>query len=555
MESIKKQYLSKYWNSLRGVLTVQEEYIQKLDKIERELNIKQECREIRNPLKILMGPSLSVYPPCFIHDRIISFSLRLKEATIIPLYCDSIQTIECNVFGGVWAGNSFKESCKTCRERSELLWHNNPNKPLKLSNYINKAEISKIDKKIESLDKNWFDFEEGPFFFGKWAKDILVNNYVVGDYHLIPQFNELGKNHIRNLLLLNIAYHNIFHEIKPDRVVTNDSYYGMWAILQKICEQKGIPFYSHWAGGRPDGWCYAYNDAAMNLDFSKPWKSFANIPMNKDQIQKVKEWIDSRSTGKNMILDTASLQSFNTDDFDLSKIDLKKPTALLPSNVIWDLAALNKQIVFSDMISWIEETIRWFGDHPEYQLIIKSHPGELHPAIPETMERVEIALNQRNVKLPGNVILLTPRVKCTVYDLLPICNVGIVHTTTVGIEMAAKGIPVITTGKSPYRGFGFTIDPTTSDEYFNAIERCLSGEKILENRKQEEKAYKFILFYQFHYYTRIGIMEYTWGKIPQLKVQSIEDLLPGKNQCLDYIVDSIIEGKPIVSENRWPPES
>jgi hypothetical protein len=554
MELILKNNFSKYWNASKRWIYSQEKNIRTLDKIERDLSVKKPSDATKKPIKILMT-SFSIFPPCFFHDRILSYALRLKGATIIPIYCDSIQTIECNACGGVWIDKPFEESCNNCREKSELLWHNNPTKPLQLSKFINKSEILGIESKIKSLDSNWFDYHEGSFLFGKWAKDILVNNYVVGDYHLIPKYDDLGKNHVRNLLLLKTAYHNIVNEVKPDRVIANDSYYGMWAILQKICEENKIPFYSHWMGGRPNGWCYAYNDAAMNLDFSKVWKSFADITLNERQTKKVKDWIDSRHTGKNMVLDTASLQAFNTDEFDFSKIDKAKPIALLPSNVIWDLAALNKQIVFSDMIDWIVKTIHWFENHPEYQLIIKPHPAELYPGIPETTERVEVALSQRNITLPENVFVLTPHVNCTVYDLLPISTVGIVHTTTVGVEMAALGIPVITTANAPYRGFGFTIDPVSQDEYFNSVEKALSGKLLLETDRQIENAYKFIFFYHFHYYINIGFMNYVAGKKPQLKIKSLSDLSPGKNQYLDYIVDSILDGKSIISKNRWPPES
>jgi hypothetical protein len=544
----------KFTRKFRRIFYGKDEFIRQLDRIGGEFPTDESDKPGKNPIKILMT-SFSIYPPCYLHDRIFSYALRLRGAQVIPIYCDSIQTSECNVCGGVWKGSTFKDCCKNCRDCSESLWHNNPIKPLALSGYINLDEISRINKITESLDNTWYDYKEKEFSFGRWAKDILVNNYVVGDYHLIPNHDELGKIHVRNLLMLKTSYQKIIDETDPDRIVSNDSYYGMWAILQKICENKSIPFYSHWMGGRPDGWCYAYNDAAMNLDFSKPWTSFVNIPLSEQQREKVRNWIESRSTGKNMILDTASLQSFNTDDFDFSKIDLKKPTALLPSNVIWDLAALNKQVIFSDMIDWIVQTIQWFEDHPEYQLIIKPHPGELHPGIPETTERVEIALRKRDISLPENVFLLSPHVKCTVYDLLPISTLGIVHTTTVGIEMAVKGMPVITTGRSPYRGYGFTLDPSSSEEYFELISRSFSGEKILNKQTQIENAYKFILFYQFHYYSKIDIMDYSWGASPRLKIQSLDDLLPGKNKYLDYFIDSVIQGKPIVTENTWPPES
>lgn len=256
-----------------------------------------------------------------------------------------------------------------------------------------------------------------------------------------------------------------------------------------------------------------------------------------------------------MILDTSSLTKHHTDSFDLSRIAPGKPTALLAANIIWDLSALNKQVIFADMIDWIAETIQWFGMRPEFQLIIKPHPGELHPSIPATRERVQVALSNREVHLPENVFLLSLKVNLTVYQLFPIIKVGLVHTTTVGIEMAATGLPVITTAQSPYRGFGFTLDPSAKQEYFRLLSKILQGEEALNMESQIDLAYKFILFYHYHYYTKIDIMDYTWDKTPWLKVQSIADLLPSKNRFLDYILDSIVEGLPIVSTDRWPPES
>lgn len=532
------------------------EYLQALDEIGHELDKYALPVQPEKPLRILFGPSFSIYPPCFIHDRVLSYALRLRGAEIIPFYCDGIQSVECDYYGGVWMSRSFEESCRNCVNQSQKLWQNNPIPPLRLSQYLRGDEIEEITRKTEPLDaEQWATYTDDGLPFGMWAKDILVNNYVVGDYHLVPDHYRLGLAHLRNLLLLKIAYEKLIDDVRPDRVISHDSYYGMMAILQKLCERKGIPFYSHWAGGRQGAWCYAHNDAAMNLDFSKPWQKFSQIPLAQRQKDKVQSWLDGRSAGKEMILDTASVAEHQTEQFDLSRLDPDKPTALLTANVIWDLAALNKQLVFEDMIDWTVETIHWFAAHPEFQLVVKSHPGELNPSIPATEERVEVGLSRRGVQLPTNVFLLSPRVNLTVYQLLPMVQLGLVHTTTVGVEMAANGLPLITTAKSPYRGFGFTIDPSSQREYFELLQKTLLGEKVIDIESQIDLAFKFILFYHYHYYSKIDVMDYKWGETPRIKIQSISDLLPGKNQFLDYVLDSIIDGQPIVSTNRWPPES
>jgi hypothetical protein len=525
--------------------------------------IGQEAFRIKIPkqkkrnLKILYGPSFSIHPPCHAHDVIFSAALKIRGAEIVPIYCDMVQHTECNVFGGVWGGcDKFKENCHNCYKISRKMWKEIGLSPLAFSSYLDSNQVRYIDEEVVALpDESWQFYSAFDLPFGQWAKDILVNNYVVGNHHLIEENERLGRVHLRNLLVIHAAYERILDEVRPDRVVTNDSYYGMWAILQHLCERRGIPFYSHWNCFRRGAWCYAYNDASMNLDFHRGWQEFSTPVLTNRQRTTVNDWLAGRFSGKDMIFDTASLGSHCTDEVDLSKIRDGKPTALLAANVIWDLAALNKQVIFGDMFEWIAETIIWFGKHPEYQLIVKPHPAEQNPSIPKTKEMVGTALNMLGIIIPDNVLVLTPKSAVRVYQLLPLANVGLMHTTTVGLEMSARGIPVITTARSPYRGFGFTLDPVGRDEYFKILDRTLRGEKILELEKQIDLAYKFILFQHFHYYTKIDIMDFKWGETPRLKVNSLADIRPGRNRHLDYIVDSVIAGLPIVSEDRWPEES
>lgn len=502
---------------------------------------------------ILIGPSLSFYPPSFALDRLLSYTLRLRGMNIYSMYCDAIQSVECDFFGGDWAGGrKHKENCKLCMFRSKRLWKNNPIPPIKLSSHLNKEIILKINKKISRLKNDeWLTYSDDGMPLGLWAKDILTNNYLVGDYRLIENHKELGTAHLRNLMLLKESYINVFKTVQPNIVLCNDSYYGVWAILQELCKRQDIPFYSYWPTTK-DRIAFAYGDAAMNLDFRKSWPAFSAQSMSVKQKQKIENWINGN---RGLLIDTTVLEEHQNEYFEVNDIDPKKPTALLTSNVIWDLAALNKQIVFEDMIDWVVKTIEWFKSHNEYQLLIKPHPAEKNPSIPDTYETIERGLIERGINLPKNVFLFSLNAKITINDLLPYSKVLLVHTTSVGMEMAAKGIPVITSAKAPYRGFGFTYDPVSKKDYFDFLKNTLNDENEIEKTERIELAYKFIYFYQFHYYSKLGLFEAEWGKEPKINVKSAQELLPGKNIHLDYIIDSIINGQPIVSENRWPAES
>jgi len=89
-------------------------------------------------------------------------------------------------------------------------------------------------------------------------------------------------------------------------------------------------------------------------------------------------------------------------------------------------------------------------------------------------------LENFGIELPDNAFLLKADAKITFKDLVDRFRIyGItVHTTTVGFEYPAQGMPVITTANSPYRGFGFTIDPETKSDYFEALAQLLGNSRM-----------------------------------------------------------------------------
>ncbi len=76
-------------------------------------------------------------------------------------------------------------------------------------------------------------------------------------------------------------------------------------------------------------------------------------------------------------------------------------------------------------------------------------------------------------ELPEYIHVIHPEEKINTYDLVDITDIGLVYTTTVGLEMALKGIPVVVAGKTHYRDRGFTDDPNSWVEYFKLLEPCL----------------------------------------------------------------------------------
>lgn len=518
--------------------------------------------------KILFGMSFSIYEPCRVHDFLLSQALFLRSAVIIPVICGALQEGECNVFGGIWGGYTgnikhnmikSKDNCKQCIETDNLLWKDWVGiEPISLSSYINSSDKESIKSLTDSFNisgyKQW-SYEEMPV--GQWALDVLRNNALVGDETLVEDFQVKLKAYLFNILLITESCKRVLDEIKPDIIIANDSYYYMWAIIEKLAAKRAIPFYSHWSGGRRGGWCYAKGESAMALNLSEPWKTWKDRDLTDVENQVIDEFLKTRHTGKTMMLNTADPRKNARilDKDDLKSVNFNKPTALLAANVIWDLAALDKEIQFKNMIDWICRVIDFFEINTEFQLIIKAHPGEKNQTIPQTRQLIWDEIKKYRDILPDNVIFMSPTSSISVYDLIPHVKIGMVFTSTVGLEMSCYGIPVITAGKSPYYTKGFTYDTSNSKEYFQILSNLLKyGEKNIERKIRIKLARKFFYLYYFRYYTSLNLFDYSLTDKPVLNISGGEDLMPGKNKVLDYICDSMLNHLPIVSKDRWPPD-
>jgi hypothetical protein len=173
--------------------------------------------------------------------------------------------------------------------------------------------------------------------------------------------------------------------------------------------------------------------------------------------------------------------------------------------------------------------------------------------MPRTKESVISAIDASGIQVPGNVFVLGADAKITLTQLIERFDVRgmAVHTSTVGFECAALGLPVITTARSPYRGFGFTTDPASQEGYFAAIEQTLNAPHTATPDSRRELARKFIKFYQFHYYADLGLFA---GNPPQFK-PDLMARLKSDDGPFGYVVNSILQGLPINGSDRWLPES
>ena len=164
-----------------------------------------------------------------------------------------------------------------------------------------------------------------------------------------------------------------------------------------------------------------------------------------------------------------------------------RPVVLLPTNVLGDSATLGLTIFSSSMAEWLERILPFLATRPEVQVVIRVHPAETLTVGPSVVEIVHKALPE----IPGHIHLIGPTEKINTYDLMEITDLALVYTTTAGLEMAVRGIPVLVSGRAHYRRKGFTLDAETWDEYFTILDRSLKSVPAHLTPEQLETAWHY----------------------------------------------------------------
>ncbi|MBI5354633.1 MAG: hypothetical protein HZB50_18480 [Chloroflexi bacterium] len=175
----------------------------------------------------------------------------------------------------------------------------------------------------------------------------------------------------------------------------------------------------------------------------------------------------------------------------------ERPVVMLAANVLGDSLTLGRDIFAASMTEWITKTVQYFAKRTDVQLVIRVHPGE--KLVPQA-KSMGAVVREALPELPSHIHVIGALDKINTYDLIEFANVGLAYTTTVGLETAMNGCPVISCGKTHYRGRGFTLDPNSWDEYYATLEKVLANIPAHRlNEKQTELAWNYAYRFFFEY--------------------------------------------------------
>ena len=480
-------------------------------------------------------------PDQIIVSTILRWSLKLRGCNTYVIGCDRALINSCN------SGSSPKLNtwqCKSCFNFANNTYNSTGTDINWLKSLINTDDIAEAELLLKDLDPlKYKNFTYKGFKIGELVR-VSIAHFLKANTIDSTSNNEI--NIYKNWLVSAIVQVNVFsrflEEKNPDIIFMLNGLFSAERIMLEIARKKNIDVITYEVGFRPETFFFRKNEP-INMCNNIYWPDFKNSELTIDENQQLNEYIESRNKGKGYLINY-----FPNITSDKAKIELEfnfsfnKKTFLLFPNITWDSTLFNCDILFDSMISWIIETIQYFIDKPDFQLIIRTHPAEANLENADREPVIDFITKEFN-RLPNNIIIIPSDSQVSSYVLMDHSYCGLVYGSTTGIEMGLRGIPVIVSGKIYYRGLGVSIDPETKEEYFNLLNNLCNSDYVYDRSQYTEIWRRYAYFAIFRSALKLPYFDYSsTNKFPSIELRNIDELRPGVSKELDIICDGITKG-------------
>jgi len=286
---------------------------------------------------------------------------------------------------------------------------------------------------------------------------------------------------------------------RPDVVIVPNGTIQELGVVYRIARHLGIRVVTYEFGDQRQRIWLAQNAEVMRQETDKLWETRGGQALSPDQLERMHQLFIARQRGALWENFARSWQGTPTQGGSEARKALgldERPVVLLATNVLGDSLTLGRQVFSKSMAEWISRTVQYFSERSDVQLVIRIHPGE---QLTHGQSMVDV-VRQVLPRLPKHIHLIGPKEKVNTYDLVEVADLGLVYTTTVGMEMAMYGVPVIVAGQTHYRGRGFTNDPDSWVSYNKLLKTILDKPSNFRlSRAQVERAWEYAYRFFFEY--------------------------------------------------------
>jgi hypothetical protein len=388
---------------------------------------------------------------------------------------------------------------------------------------------------------------------GRLCLPSLFKSLLVADL----QATENGEETFRGLCESAIVVADVARAMiqeEPDAIVVCNGLFHAERVVYELARRAGIPVLSYELGWISGSYFLVHggsadksrSSVAADIPVDEAWTVAAPRALTPPQATRIAEHLGERRHGRGGI--EVYWQRMEGDRAALAeRLGLRagQRVAAAFSNIVWDTAVFERDKGFEGMFDWVASTIRQFSWLPDWRLVVRTHPAETKLIMQETRDRVIDRIAREFPQLASNVTIIAPDDPLNSYVLTDIADVVLVYTSSIGLEAACGGRPVVVAGDVHYARRGFTHDVDTRSDYMPTIERAILRKELPTEQVELAHRYAHMLFFEF-------MKDFPFVATAKradrgLRLNDLRELSPGANRHLDEMCAGILEGAPFVS--------
>jgi hypothetical protein len=343
-------------------------------------------------------------------------------------------------------------------------------------------------------------------YVGRHVLSSISRGQLKGSIDLVdPGARRVLETLLPQSMALCVASERLLAAVDPEIVIFNEARYaGYGPIFETALQQRrNVVQFVH-----------AFSDDALVFKrytaetsrfhprslSEESWREVAGGPWTAEMETELAEQFELRYAGKDLLSRRLHEQTKRRTVDELRaelSLDAGRQTAVVFSHVLWDANLFYGDDLFEDQGEWLVETVREAVENPDVDWVVKLHPANVWKLRHENRsgELFEVkAIREAVGTLPPHVKLLAPDTEISTVSLFELADWGITIRGTVGVELPCFGVPVITAGTSHYSNRGFTVDPSTADEYRRTLRDITAVAALGDEQIELAKKHAHALF-------------------------------------------------------------
>jgi len=507
--------------------------------------------------RILMATSVGIHAAAAGFDSYLAVALTARGNRCDILLCDQ-ELPACMAADYTWYGNperfarhgSRKDLCTACyRPASRLFGADGLGFPiLRYSALLTADDRRKAEDIAQSASLGaveQIEIDGQPV--GEQALAGALRFFARGEIDRDGEVEApIMRRYLRASCLTLFALRRLFAERQYDMVIGHHGIYVPQGLVTAAAAEAGLRFVSWNPAYRQGCFIFSHGDSYHHTMLTEPTSMWEDLALGEPERTRLMRYLEDRAEGvQDWIAFHPKKAEASSNLVRVIGLDPEKPVVTLLTSVIWDAQLHYRQRAFENQVEWVMQTIRYFVRRPDLQLAIRIHPGEIRASLPSRqLIADEIAAAFRG--LPRNIAIVKPNDRISSYALSEASDAVIIYATKTGIELAARGIPVIVAGESWLRGKGIGFECEDAESYAALLDRLPFGKRMDGERRRRAERYAYHFFFR-RMIPLPGLGRARMPGVPfEITARGLAPFRPGASASLDHAVRCISTGGPFV---------